>query len=50
MSEKEKELNEGELEKAAGGLKRRQVNEPLQEPAHEPLGTKRSDVDTGIDP
>ena len=49
MSEKEKDLTEEELEKAAGGRRTRRVNEPLQQ-VNEPLITKKSDVDTGIDP
>jgi len=49
MSEKEKELNEGELEQAAGGLQARRTNEPLQS-NQEPLKARQSDGGTDPDP
>ena len=49
MSEKKKELNEGELEQAAGGLKARRTNEPLRG-SEEPLKVREADGGPDPDP
>lgn len=50
MSEKEKELKEGELEQAAGGLKARRTSETLRSGSEEPLKARQSDGGTDPDP